>query len=341
MKFVKLLSLVAFLMIFSSCSSSSRLKKPFYWKMNYQGREYSFLGTMHVDFSEKDLPKKIQEDLSTADLVYFEATEEYSKSVESDVQEIIFREYPELKNKLSKVTWKNYIFSFNQDKFKNKNSIFEKIEHPIEKFHPCLVSGLASHFIDESGEGYYEEIFPIFTEKLTKASRSDLHAIYVSNSQYRFWNNIFDRELEEFALDNKKEIKNLDNAGSLAEIVGKLETNTCLAQLELYFGATSISELRKKTENYLDGIEKMKKLYVEGNEKDFSSIYSSSSNAWENLGQKNEILLQRNKDWFDTLSKVDENKIFVVGGLAHFLGDQSVFHYFKERGARIEKQNFD
>ncbi|MFZ4715100.1 MAG: TraB/GumN family protein [Bacteriovoracaceae bacterium] len=336
----KLSMVLGFCSLFLSCATSTKLTKPFYWKMDYKGRVYYFLGTLHDNFSQNDLPKKIRKDILDSDVVYVEITNDYKESIPPILANYFTKGFPDLKKSLSPVAFKNYIETANNEKFTDIKTSSKAFEISLEKMHPCLISELSSEYISKYGQGYYEKFFPIFAEKNQSSSRTDVQYVHFHQTKKLFGNNIFDRELEKYALKNNKEVKSLDNTGTLASVLEKLEVNRCLTSMEILFGHFSINTLKNTIDQDNRKTEELKKVYLLGDEEQLTSLIKESQATWD-LEINNEILTTRNRQWFDSLNLNTEKKIFVIGGVAHFLGKDNLLSQFKERGAIIQKQYFD
>ncbi|UTY32739.1 TraB/GumN family protein [Treponema putidum] len=113
-------------------------------------------------------------------------------------------------------------------------------------------------------------------------------------------------------------------------------------QLELLSSGTfneQLKELKKTIEDLqnfdqtIDLLTKIKKLYLENNDRDLKDFINSLLDMSEGISQ-DALLKNRNIAWAEKLENYlnEGGKTFVFAGLAHFLGEDSVFEQMRLKG---------
>ena len=118
--------LIIVIILLASCASQRpkppALTNPFYWQLNYQGRTYHVLGTMHVGYGLRDLPQSVVEDFLNAELAAFEVTRKTQKELGTGLLEKLLKsvrsDQKKLETSLSSRAWKNLSFTMSHPEAK-------------------------------------------------------------------------------------------------------------------------------------------------------------------------------------------------------------------------------
>jgi uncharacterized protein YbaP (TraB family) len=301
---------------------------------------YYFLGTMHDDFTVSDLPKGVRNDLVNSNVVYFEMPEQSHTEFTDQLVAEYLENYPQLSKQLTPDAYAGYLASINHKETRKIIDFIFQQGKLAEQIHPCFVTSIIiPNFLSSNSNSNFANVFPKFYEKWSEAKNYEKRYILENNDTLTN-RSVFDEKIEKYTKENNVYISKLDEIKQLVPIINKLNTPSCISSMEFIFGPESLYVNRRKFEAYQQSKEELKTIYISGDSVQLEKFISRHDQV-ENPELNSELIFVRNKIWFDTLNNNDSSQIFVVGGVAHFLGEGNVLSYFAYKGAKIERIIFE
>jgi uncharacterized protein YbaP (TraB family) len=317
---MKIIWLILLSQILLACASKERIKSPYYWKVSKNDQTFYFFGTMHSGLTLKDFPKRIKHDLVSSELIAVETTAETLKDTIEQMKVWLLEayakdkeHYPDLKKEFSQEAWKRLSYTLH-----SKEGIRYVrdlgINHPMTEIHPALVYQMVSHFFKEGERKAFD---PAIFE-----GGGRWHQLSIQQAS----ESVIDSEIESLAKSHNIELVGLDNAGQAVAAAFGGKSNPFILSLEYIFN-------REKTlKKSFDDLKRLEKIYRSGNE---AKLLSFAADADEE-----NLLINRNKNWFDGLVQLENKKIFVAVGALHLVGENSLLTFFKERGYEVKRISF-
>ena len=317
--------MIPFLLLIISYSSSSlseSKKGPFFWQVEKDGRVHHILGTIHYGVALQDLQcsEEISQSLLQSDLVWTEINENLLEQKFKSHMESNYLDYMDL-----------------------SRSHFQSLNPESQKF-------FQQEFFKEQGftvENYLSKFKYLFLNTLVFEFCADLIARSLSpNNKIEVG---LDFEVEALALNKNIQQDFLDRNSDMG------------ALLTLGFPKDLISkEAVERNIKYLNEnclldqkeAETIKADFISGNfPEDLDPFNSEDRNEYIKQGWSeqeikkiidsfnNELLKNRNEVWLNELVSANQqtNKMFIAGGLTHFVEDHNVLGMLKREGFTIKR----
>ncbi len=300
---MKNICLIFLLILTSGCAS--KLKKPYLWSVEKEGRTSYIFGTIHSGVSYDEIPDSVRDKAKTASAFFNEIPIDAVKSTE-DLQKMPedFRNFvkimvsradsePTLDKILSPAGW-NFLVS----KYKTFS------EEQLKEFTPFLALNLIQSDPD--------------------------YAVYVTRYQaYDYqWYNSIDYQLEKEARKHSVPAQSLDSFALLKQ-TRPLLIETARAVLEDYVSG------RKKVNEGVTAPDEVAKEYRVGSQESIERAMSIfSKDEYEAL------IGIRNRDWLRTLvyqERVFNGGIFAAVGVGHMTGKDSLVELLRKAGYAVNR----
>lgn len=296
---IKILYFIALCFLTANCTTS--LKKPFFWEIEKAGKRSYVMGTIHSGVSSKDLPVFIHHELEESDAVAFEV--KFSSR-------FLYKTYPEYVKAF--ISSQRDIIQKNIDNDKKLTSLFtpQEWKRVLDKMVPL---GIAPNDLV-----YY-------TPQLISVLLDGNKNIYVNGYEaYILQAGNLDRELYGKATSLKKSIIELDSVERMKP--------ECWDQLYKF------NVLYKLDHDQYDSVNDFVKLvewYQKGHEDNIPVKHDMNS-----LDLDKCLLDERNKRWLEVINKAHQKytKLFIVGGVRHFTGDDNVLLLLQKNGYRVQRR---
>ncbi len=302
MRFVFSILLCGFAVV--SCST---IKKPFYWKIEKDGKTSYVLGTMHSGIDIRDMPEELHKDLEQSRAVLKEITLESEKN---NPYSYDFRAK----------TLKDY---FKQ----HEQKITENIEKNItvkHHFTPEQWSKIENRIVKL---GVEPSIIPYFTLPVISVFLRDRNRVYVTYSQQAVLNvKSLDLEIEFKALKAKKPIYRLD---SLERMKPSCWDRKKVSSIIFYLDNDTydwINEFVVLVDDYKTGDEELILKGEKGYDKELDKC----------------LLDERNAHWAPVIEKhhQKDSPLFIAAGVRHFTGEGNVLQLLEKMGYKIQRFPF-
>lgn len=287
--------------------SCSTIKKPFYWKIEKDGKTSHVLGTMHSGIDIRDMPEEVHKDLKDARAVLKEITIESEKNnpFSDDVRAKNLKDYfKQHEQKINDNIEKNITV---KDQFTPEQWI--RIENHIAKL------------------GVERSVIPYFTLPVIHVFLKDRKTLYVTYSQQAVLNvKSLDLEIEFKALKAKKPVYRLD---PLERMKPSCWDRMWVKSIVFY--------LDNDRYDWINDFVTMADDYKTGDEK----ILLRGEKSYEKELDKC-LLDERNAHWAPVIEKhhQKDSPLFIAAGVRHFVGEGNVLQLLEKMGYKVQRFPF-
>lgn len=287
--------------------SCSTIKKPFYWKIEKDGKTSYVLGTMHRGIDVRDLPKELHEDLALSSAVLLEITTQSEKEnppfykMGPKGTKNLFKKYKHIieKNIENNITVNDF-FSAEQ---------WSKIEKRIHDF------------------GIKQSIAKNLTLQMINAIVTDRKTVVVPRYEYSLYTTkSMDGEIEKKALQSKKPLYRLDTLQRMKP-----------ACWEKMWVKSIIFYLDNDTYDVIGNITKAVDVYRSGDADQMTEQMEFLDRELHKC-----LLVERNARWVPVIDghHKNESPVFIAAGALHFIGEGNVLELLEKLGYKIQRFPF-
>ncbi len=300
-----------------SCASRTKITKPFFYKVTKGEQTIHILGTAHVGMLLEDFPAAVKNEITRSELVALEAdegTRESAKILAKMEADKLFERwkepYPNLVAKLKPKTWEHLKYTLSIGEVQTYVQGLG-IDHSLSELHPTAILVIFEHFRKENAEYYFHP------------DVINSYSVYSIKSIEEQASLELDLEIQKLAEDSKISVLGLDDARQATKAIMQDPEDYILGMIEGIFGNGS----RKSHES----LQELQKAYRSGDE---GAILKYADDSEIN---KEQLLYDRNRYWFDQLNHKDEKNIFVAVGALHLVGEQSLLSFLADRGYKVQR----
>jgi uncharacterized protein len=286
--------------------SCSTIKKPFYWKIEKDGKTSYVLGTMHSGIDVRDMPEELHKDLAGARAVLLEITTEsektnpYRNDFGGSRKQYLKQHERKINENIEKnITVKNH-FSPEQ---------WTQIEEQIAQL------------------GVERSIIPYLTLPVISIFLRDRKILWVNHTQAAVLEvKPLDFEIEDKAIRAKKPLYRLDPLARMKQ--------SCWDKMKV---GEILFYLNHDDYDYVNGLVSMVDDYRTG---DAELLLKKEKDYDKELDKC--LLDERNAHWAPVIEKYHqtESPLFIAAGARHFIGEGNVLQLLEKMGYKVQRFPF-
>jgi uncharacterized protein YbaP (TraB family) len=288
--------------LFISCAACSTLDKPFFWKIEKDGKESHVLGTMHAGIDIRELPIYVHENLDKSKVIFVEITRE------SELNNPYYERFN---------TYKDFFKKHEQIIYKNVET-----NNTIQK-----------HFTDEQWRkilervkplGLDEKVVPYFTLPILNILLRQQRPTFVNFEQMHILETkMLDGEVESRGILAKKPVRRLDPLQRMKPHCYELRKISSI----LY-------QLDNNNYDYVRSLVEDVEAYKTGD----AERLLKKEKAYDKELDKC-LLDERNKHWLKVIDQhhKEEAPLFIAAGVRHFIGEGNVLDGLVQMGYKVTR----
>ena len=299
---------VCFLFCGLAAVSCSTIKKPFYWKIEKDGKTSYVLGTLHRGIEMRELPKQIHKDLEQTHSVVLEITTESEK----DNTFTYINRLPKAKN-LEKAIKQTLIKNYAENKSVKGFFTAEQWERIESK----VVSSI----------GAKRTTVQYLTLQMIDAVLTDRKKATVPGYEYKLLTTKpLDLAIEVKAIQMKKPLHRLDSL--------QIMKPSCWDKM---FVSSILFYLDNDKYDAIGNLVRLVDVYRSGDAEDLVS-----ENTELDRGLEKCLLEERNARWVPLIQKFHstESPVFIAAGALHFVGEGNVLELLVKEGYTVQRFPF-
>ncbi len=284
------------------CAACSTVKKPFFWKLEKDGKTSYALGTIHAGVDIREFPDYVTDKIETSHLILLETDLGYYKSTLRPL---------ETQAKTAKI--------FDYAKQLKENIKKKKSIKPLftDKEWTVIVERAQELKVNTETLEYYP--LPALAPLVLREYKT-----YVNHKQHDVARaRPLDASIERRAMDANVPIFHLDTIERMSP--------SCLDKLYTFAIKNNVSDT---TYERIEDLVKLSDAYKSGEEK---LVLEMTSPMKEDL--KKCLLKERNEHWMSVIEKnhTAQSPVFIAGGILHFIDEDNILLSLQERGFKVSR----